>query len=163
MTGGSYRDHGVSFTVPKGWHWGGAPPSYQGVVDQPLWTETFLPSRGDEGVGVSEYRTSWSVNRATAAQYQRKMKATLQGMVANTRGATFQGPTTSTMNGMTVLRFKLDLPQAGGQRLVDLETTFWHRKSEYEILCQYREGSGQQTAIERGCRTITNSFTVTGH
>jgi len=157
-TGGTYSDHGVSFTIPDGWK-RLSDLTVQTKTGNERWSEGFAPASGYDLVGVTAYATKMVITPKNAARNAPQVAATMRNLFAAAGGSVLGGPTVTSMRGMAGYRFATTYPGQNGETLDSRLLLLWNGHTEYYFNCQHRTKNGSRSAeVERGCRTIENSF-----
>ena len=155
--GGTYSNHGVSFTIPKGWR-RLSDLTIKTKSGSEIWSEGFAAEPGYDLVGVTAYATKIVVTRKNAKKVAPQVAATMRNLFAAAGGRVLNGPIVTSLRGMAGYRFETTFPGQSGDMLESRLLLVWNGHTEYFFNCQHRAGSSLSAEIEHGCGTIESSF-----
>jgi hypothetical protein len=158
-TGGTYRGHGVSFTIPDGWS-RLAKTTTGAETGNVIWSEGFSPRSSVDLVGVTAYATKIAITKKNAARNAPKVAAAIRSLLEPTGGRLLGHPRSAAIGEMAGYRLQTTLSGQDGETLHSDVLMIWKGHTEYFVSCQYRANGSRKAEIERGCKTITSSFTA---
>ncbi len=157
-TGGTYKGHGVSFTIPDGWSRLDSTTT-QAQTGNEVWSEGFSRKSSLDFVSVTAYATKVSITQWNVDKFAANAAATVKGLFESAGGSLVSGPERiTTTGGMAGYRFETTTPDENGRALDSIVYMVWNGRTEYFFNCQHQASGSQKAEIERGCQTIASSF-----
>jgi hypothetical protein len=159
-TGGTYSGHGVSFTIPDGWSRLKSTTT-QAQTGSEIWSEGFSHESSLDLVSVTAYATKVAITHENVDENAPNAAAAVKNLFESSGGSLVSGPNSATVGDMAGYRFETTFPGDSGETLESVVLMVWDGRTEYFFNCQHQANGSQKAEIERGCKTITNSFKVT--
>lgn len=153
----TYADNGVSLSYPSGW--GHGPSILATETASSLWSETFAPAGGPDGVLVTQYRLDTEVSDLPATVLEARLKTTVSGLAQGAGGRLTSEVTPTTVGTVPGYQVAFTASLEGKPYTVEL-TMLFVGLDQYNINCQYSDATSQQ--IKVGCEQVKDTFRVTG-
>jgi hypothetical protein len=158
-TGGTYRGHGVSFTIPDNWS-RLSKTTTKAETGNVIWSEGFSPGSSVDLVGVTAYATKIAITKKNVDNNAPKVAAAIRSLLEPAGGRLLDQPKSTAIGEMAGYRLQTTFPGQDGETLQSNVLMVWKGHTEYFISCQYQTNGSRKAEIERGCKTITSSFKV---
>jgi hypothetical protein len=156
--GQTYRDHGVSFSYPRGWRrlQLADTSASAGTFD---WTATIGIDPRDI-VNVSRSTIGTSITRGNIAARTGAITLQMRSLFTQAGGSLTGGPVVQDVAGLPALRYSGDVRTPAGEAVHTRLVLAFAGTTEYELVCQYDDGAAGP--ILAGCDQVISTFSVRG-
>jgi hypothetical protein len=157
----SYEEHGISFHYPKSWK----RARFSGLSAKNasgVWTEAFKPRSSSKAdmVFITEYRTPVAITKQNRLSFSEDVASSVASVAKKAEGSLLAGPTLVSMGGLPGYGFHISATTVSGLSSESRILLVWNGKTEYYLNCQHQVGGKFANEIERGCKAIISSFTL---